>query len=377
MNILHIYKDYHPVLGGIENHIKTLAEGLATRGHRVTVLVTNTAPHSDVTWRGNLTIAKTSRLLHLASTPLSLPMPVYARCMKGVDVINLHFPYPPGDLVSLAVPGRPPLVVSYHSDIVRQQTILRAYTPLLIHTLNRATRIVAASPQYIASSPWLRPRAARCVVSPYSVDLDRFATPDEGGVAAFRSRYGDVPLLLFVGRFRYYKGLHFLLEALTLMQQRAHLLLVGTGPEEQRLNELAQSLGVAESVSFLGEVSDDDLPTCYHAATAFVLPSHLRSEAFGIVQLEAQAAGLPIVCTELGTGTSYITQHGQTGFVVPPASPAALARALDVLLANPNLARRMGQAGRGRAEREFSHTHLVERMEHIYAEACSPQNPMV
>lgn len=104
----------------------------------------------------------------------------------------------------------------------------------------------------------------------------------------------------------------------------------------------------------------------YHAADVFVLPSHLRAEAFGIVQLEAQAAGLPIVCTELGTGTSYITQHGETGFVVPPANPAALAQALNVLLANPELARHMGAAGRRRAMQEFSHQRLVERMEQVY-----------
>lgn len=378
MHILHLYKDYHPVLGGIENHVQVLAEGLATRGHQVTVLVTNTSSRGEVEHQENLTIVKAARLLHMASTPLSLHMVWHAARLTGVDVVNLHFPYPPADLAALVVPRRPPLVVTYHSDIVRQQTILRVYRYLLKSTLKRAARIVATSPAYIASSPWLQPHAERCVVSPLSVDPARFANPDPQAVAALRARHGE-PLLLFVGRLRYYKGLHFLVEALTRMKQPARVLLVGCGPEEQRLREQAHTAGVAERVHFAGEVSDEELPALYGAADVFVLPSHLRSEAFGIVQLEAQAASLPIVCTELGTGTSYITQDGITGLVVPPADPPALAQALDTLLANPEMARQMGAAGHARAEQEFSHPRMIERMEQIYQEvaATTPDAPPV
>lgn len=365
MHIVHIYKDYYPVLGGIENHIKALAEGLALRGHRVTVLVTNTSSQDAVQREGNLTIIKTARLLHLASTPLSLSMFRHAHRMADADILDLHFPYPPGDLVSLLFPKRPPLVVTYHSDIVRQQTMLKLYGPLLQQTLRRAARIVPTSPQYIQSSPWLHPHADRCTISALSVDPTRFARRDTARITALHARYGT-PLLLFVGKLRYYKGLHFLLEALPSMHRQAQLLLVGNGPEEATLRTLAQKYDVQQRVHFLGEASDEELPALYQAASVFVLPSHLRAEAFGIVQLEAQAAGLPIVCTELGTGTSYITQHGKTGFVVPPADPSALARALDVLLANPQLAHHMGQAGQQRANTEFSHTQMVQRKEQIY-----------
>jgi rhamnosyl/mannosyltransferase len=366
MHIVHIYKDYYPVLGGIENHIKALAEGLAARGHRVTVLVTNTAPHDAYEQQGNLTIIKAGRLLHTASTPLSPRMLWHARRMRDVDIAHLQFPYPPGDLAYMALPQRPPLVIYYHSDIVRQKTLLRAYRPLLRWTLDHATRIIASNPGYIASSPWLAPRADRCEVIPLSADPQRFAQADPAAVAALRARYG-APLVLFVGKLRYYKGLPFLLEALTQLRSTASLLIVGSGPEEQHIRGLVQTLGLAGRVHLLGEVDDAELPAIYHAADVFVLPSHLRAEAFGIVQIEAQAAGLPLISTELGTGTSYVNQHGQTGFVVPPANPAALARALDVLLHNPDLARRMGAAGQARALHDLSHTRMVERMEDLYS----------
>jgi rhamnosyl/mannosyltransferase len=299
----------------------------------------------------------------------------HARRLRNVDVVHLHMPFPPGDLVSLAVAGRPPLVVTYHSDIVRQQTLLRLYGPLLRHTLARAARILVTSRAYAESSPWLRRHLDRCTVVPSSIDPARFAQPGSTAPDTIRQRYraraGDselVPLILFVGRLRYYKGLHFLLEALPLLRTPAHLLLVGTGPEEPRLRELVKTMGLHARVHFLGEVSDAELPSFYHAAQVLVLPSHLRAEAYGLVQLEAQAAGLPIVCTELGTGTTSITQHGVTGFAVPPADPPALARALDALLANPALAQRMGVAGTARVWQEFSHPRMVARTMQVYRE---------
>jgi rhamnosyl/mannosyltransferase len=250
---------------------------------------------------------------------------------------------------------------------VRQRALLKVYRPLLERTLNRAARIVATSPAYIASSPLLHAQRDRCVVVPLGIDIDQFAQANAASVAALRARYG-APLLLFVGRLRYYKGLHFLLEAMPLLRADARLLVVGSGPEEERLRAQVQAAGLADRVHFAGALSDEDLTICYGAADVFVLPSHLRSEAFGIVQIEAQIAGLPIVTTELNTGTSHITLHGVTGFVVPPAQPSALARALDVLLANPALARHMGAAGRERARREFGRERMLERIEQVYAD---------
>ncbi len=371
MHILHIYKDYFPVLGGIENHLRDLAEGLAARGDDITVLVTSQSRHDEVLAQGRLRIIKAARQVHLASTPLSWQMFWRAQCVRGVDVVHLHFPYPPGDLVARLVPGAPPLVITYHSDIVRQQGVLRLYAPLLRATLARAARILPTSPAYIASSPWLQPHAERCTVVPLSIDLARFAAPDAGRVAAIRASYGGAPLLLFVGRLRYYKGVHLLVQAMPQIDPASQLLIVGVGPEYAALQQQAQAAGLAGRVHFLGEVDDATLPAVYAAADVFVLPSHLRAEAFGIVQVEAQASGLPVVCTELGTGTSFVTQHGRTGFVVPPADPAALARAVNVLLANPALARAMGAAGRRRAQAHFSHAAMLDAVQRVYAAVAS------
>ncbi|NTW02734.1 MAG: glycosyltransferase, partial [Oscillochloris sp.] len=177
------------------------------------------------------------------------------------------------------------------------------------------------------------------------------------------------PLTMFVGRLRYYKGIDQLIRALA--HAPGHALIIGADATVHRdaLKQLALAVGVAHRVDFLLVEDDNELLDYYHAADLFVLPSVERSEAFGIVQIEAQAARLPVITTELGTGTSYVTAHGQTGIVVPPADHLALARAMRIILENPALARAFGEAGRSRAHAEFSQRHMIDQIEVVYTEA--------
>lgn len=368
MHIVQIYKDYAPVIGGIENHVRDLSVGLAERGHRVTVLVTSLTERTEVDrTQAGLTIIKAARSFHLASTPLSLDLLREARRLRA-DIAHLHFPYPPGDLAYLSLPGRPPLVITYHSDIVRQQTLLRVYRPLLALTLRRATHIIATSPHYVTTSTFLRRHAAKCVVAPLGINAERFAHANPAHVAAIRARYGAESLVLFVGRLRYYKGLHLLLEAMAKVP--ATLLIAGSGPERERLAAQAAQLGIAARVHFLGDVNDDELPALYHAADVFTLPAHLRAEALGLAQIEAMASGVACVCTDLGTGTTYANRHGETGLVVAPGDAAALAAAINTLLTDAALRRRMGAAGQRRVAALFSSARMLDANEAVYREAA-------
>ena len=195
------------------------------------------------------------------------------------------------------------------------------------------------------------------------------AAEDSAGAAV---RHGDQPLLLFVGRFRYYKGLSYLLDALPQVP-RAHLILVGAGPEEQALRRQVGQLGLGERVTFAGSVSDTELPAYLAAADLYVLPACLRSEAFGLGLVEAQAAGLPAVTTELGTGTSYVNAKGETGLVTPPMDPPALAQAITTLLENEDQRQAMGQAARRRAARLFDIGRVASDVANVYREVASPE----
>jgi glycosyltransferase involved in cell wall biosynthesis len=343
---------------------------LVARGHTVTVLVTNTQRRTVIEEYNGVEVIKASRWGHWASTPLSPALVQQARALRP-DLVNLHMPYPPGDLAALAIRDVP-LVLTYHSDVVRQRRLLRIYRPLLERTLHHARRIIATSEPYIHSSPFLRRYVDKCRVVPLSVDAGRFISVPPNAVTALRNRLEIAPteqVILSVGVLRYYKGLHVLLDAMT--QLDATLVVVGIGPEAARLQALAQSYGIAQRVHFVGRVSDADLPAYYRAADVFVLPSQLRAEAFGIVLLEAMAAGLPLISTELGTGTSDVNQHGQTGFVVPPADPHALARALQVLLANADLRRYFGACGQRRVSEQYTHSQMLARTLAVYGETLA------
>ncbi|MDT8307367.1 MAG: glycosyltransferase, partial [Anaerolineae bacterium] len=198
----------------------------------------------------------------------------------------------------------------------------------------------------------------RCTVVPLSVEPAPFAAAEPLVPPA------ATPTLLFVGRHRHYKGVDDLLRAMPGLEAR--LLIGGDGPLRASWERLAQALGVAERVHFLGNVSDEELPRLYASADVFVLPANSRAEAFGKVLLEAMASGLPCVTTEVGTGTSTVVQEGVTGFVVPPRDPAALGIALQRLLANPELRAEMGAAGRARVRAEFTPQQMAARVQAVY-----------
>jgi glycosyltransferase involved in cell wall biosynthesis len=367
MRILHLYKDYSPVLGGIENHIRVLAEGQVRRGHDVTVLAANRGWRTSTLTMNGVKVVLVPRLATIASTPIS-PSLFGWLSRLDVDVMHLHFPHPPGEVAHLLVGHAAGMVLTYHSDIVRQRHLLRLYEPLLRRVLARADRILVTSPIYAESSPYLRAVQDKCTVVPIGIDVESFEDRVGRTSAHARARWGlpvDRPVAVFVGRLRYYKGLDYLLRALPLVPD-VHLLLVGGGPLWDSTRGLAADLGVAGRVVFTGDVDDRDLPVCYAAGDLFVLPSHTRAEAFGTSIVEAMAAGLPVISTEIQTGTSWVNQAGVTGLVIPPCDPAALARAVSALTADPARRNAMGRAGRARAHELFRASTMVEAVEAVY-----------
>lgn len=367
MNIVHLYKDYFPVLGGIENHLKVLAEAQAAAGHQVTVLVCNPGLKTQTEILNGVKVIKAGRLTTQASMPLSFSQPaILAR--QRPDIVHIQSPYPLGEMANWIIGRGKATVISYQSDIVKQKTILRFYGPFLRRILKAADRILINNPRYLETSPWLQPVRDKCQIVPIGINLARFEP------IVFSS---STPLrLLFVGRLRYYKGLDTLLQALARLPE-VHLTIVGIGPMQEQWQALSHKLGLNDRVVFAGEVDETQLPDYYHQADVFVLPSNARSEAYGIVLLEAMASGLPCVTTELGTGTSWIVQDGLTGLVVPPQNPTALVQAFETLQTNESLRGQMGHAGLARVRAEFSQEIMADRILQVYAEllATEPNTP--
>jgi glycosyltransferase involved in cell wall biosynthesis len=369
MKVLHVYKDYYPVVGGIERHVQLLAEGLRDRGVDVQVLVTHTTRATIRESIRGVPVTKAGRVMNISSAPISLRFyPELARLGQDADIVHLHLPYPPAELGQLVLrPGRH-FVLTYHSDIVRQKVLGFFYRPFLYQVLRRVEQITVSNPRYIETSQFLRPFASKCTVIHHGIDLQRLApTPEiQQRANEIRKQYGHQLLVLAVSQLRHYKGIDVLIEAIKSVPAQA--LIAGSGPMGDAWRQKAVEENVADKVTFMGRVSEEEKIALYHAADVLAFPSTNRAETWGITQIEAMACGLPVVCTELGTGTSYVNRDGVTGLVVPPRDAQALSAALQRLVSDPVLRKQMGEAGRQRAQNEFSQEAMIEQMLAFYQE---------
>jgi rhamnosyl/mannosyltransferase len=362
MKALHFGRFYGENFGGLERHVALLLKGLSRSAH-VDNLVANEGLSSEVLLVDRYRVFKVPSLGLFAGMALCPTMPYWARKLhyrEHYDIVHLHFPDPMSHLAAMALPKDVRLVISWHSDIVRQQNLLKLYRPLLDRIIARADAIIAATPRHFSSSTQLGcADPARLHVVPYGIDFAPFEEPS-ARVAGdkLRVRYPGRKIIFAVGRHVYYKGFEYLIRAMMTVRQDALLILGGVGPLSGSLRALAAAGGVENRVVFAGRIPDEELPAYYHAADVFCLPSIEPSEAFGLVQVEAMACGKPVVCCELGNGVSYVNQHEVTGLVVPPRDPEALAEALNRLLDDSVLRQKMGEAGHARAENEFT----LERM---------------
>jgi len=361
LKVLQVGKFYPPHMGGIETHLQVLSEQL--RNHLdLRVIVANDGRRTQEDLVANVPVRRLATAATLFSTPLCPGMAAQIRSAQ-CDIVHIHLPNPTAVLAYLASGHRGPLVTTYHSDTVRQRVLGALFEPCLQAALRRSSAIIVTSPNYLRTSVALREHTGRCHVTPYGIDLTQFERCDPSAAARVREQYGD-RLVVSVGRLVYYKGFEYLIRA--MQQVNGKLLIIGDGPLRDPLQRLAAELGVQEKVIFAGEIQNAQVIPYYHAAQVFALASVARSEAFGIVQIEAMAAGLPVVNTDLDSGVPFVSLNGQTGLTVPPEDSGAMAAALNQLLDHPDLRHSFGQAGRRRAREEFASEIMTSRTLRIY-----------
>lgn len=360
MRVLHVGKYYAPQRGGIERYTQALAQWSVAHGDEVAVLVHQPPGH----WRraqetlDGVDVRRAGCLAELVYTPLSPAFPLeLARALREFkpDLLHLHAPNP-SCFAALASPAarRLPWIVHWHADVSPQapdwrlRSAYRLYRPFEQAMLARAHSIIATSQAYLDASLALAAWRAKTVVIALGIDEASPALPE---LAHWPRR--DGLRLLAVGRLSHYKGFGVLIDALAQLAD-ASLLLVGSGECERELRERARLRGVDDRIAFAGTLDDAALASAYAGADVFVLPSLDRSEAFGLVLLEAMRAGLPVVVSDIaGSGVGEVVVDQDTGFQFPPGDAEALARALE-RLRDAGLRRRLGAAGRARWEARFT-----------------------
>ncbi len=362
MKILQLNKFYPPHYGGIETVVQDIAQGLNRTGRfEVDALVCSKTPNNQSVVVDGVRVFQAGSWGTVLSTPLSISFFFWFKKLAGnYDLILIHHPFPLG-LVAYALFGRgKPVMIWYHSDIIRQRWSKWLIIPFLRIVLRRAKKIFVSSPAIKTNSPFLRPHADKCMVLPFGVKLpETTSAVDRDKSAEIRQKFGT-PLMLSVGRLVYYKGFSHLIEAMRSVE--GHALIIGAGVLAGDLTGLISRLGLERRVSIIPPVAD--LAPYYRAADLFVFPSVATSETFGIVQLEAMAHGLPVVNTDLRSGAASVSLNRQTGITVPAKDSPALAAAIISLLADPHNRHRLGVAARQRVEQEFSYDLFIQRLQH-------------
>ncbi|AMP01147.1 glycosyl transferases group 1 family protein [Collimonas arenae] len=364
MRVLHFYKTYQSEsYGGIEQTIYQLCKCSPVSGIESEVLTLSESPDpAELLYEGHK-VHRVKLDLQIASTGFSFSaLKRFAQLVADADVVHYHFPWPFMDLAHFVTRMNKPSVVTYHSDIVRYKTLLQVYKPLMHRFLSSVDAIVATSPNYLQTSSVLAGYKDKTQVIPIGLDKNNYAAPSAAKMQEWKERIGD-RFFLFVGAIRYYKGLHILLDA--ARGTNYPIVIVGAGPIEQELRQRVREQGL-NNVIFLGIVDDEDKVALLQLCYALVFPSHLRSEAFGISLLEGAMYGKPMISSEIGTGTSYINNHGETGLVVPPSDSDAFRAAMRQLWDDPVLAATMGTRAHARYQKLFTARVMGESYARLY-----------
>ncbi len=362
--IVHLGKYYPPHLGGIETHVQDLVAGMSG-SEDVKAIVAGDSIRRQIDHQDGAVIVRVPTFGSVASMPVT-PTLTWELMRAKPALVHVQVPNP-GAAFAITMAGyRGPLVITHQSDTLGRKFLKKLVDPFVNEMMRRADRIITTSKRYLVSSDELAPFLSKCHVIPmginYEEDPENIRAESEKVIQEFGPR-----LVLAVGRLVDYKGFIYLVEAMRWVD--ATLLLVGTGPLIAELKDAAQRFGVNEKIKFLGKV--ESLQKYYKASSIFVLPSISRAEAFGLVQLEAMASGLPVVNTDLDSGVPEISLDGITGVTVPPRDADSLARALNRLLDDDDLRKTMGAAGKLRAHREFAPQLMIDRTKALYEEVLA------
>lgn len=384
LRVLQLGKQYYPHIGGIEITMQQIAEGLQGEVDSFVLAAQERGPaRRDVIHHVPVYYAKSWGII--ASMPISWDLIGYLRRHRDdYDIIQLHMPFPLGDLACLLSGFKGKLVLYWHSDIVRQKKAMLFYRPLLQWTLRRADVIAIATQGNIDGSPYVKPFEKKCVKVPFGLrkeweeKSDRYwAEREQREELLFEKVNRKAALkLLFIGRLVYYKGCEVLMEAMEWLDKShqlegVELCLVGAGVLEKELKERVQRAGLEGHITFAGQVSDEVLEEKIRGCDAFIFPSVANSEAFGLVQLETMAFGKPVINTSLPTGVPWVSIAGKTGLTVPPNDAKALGKAILWMKEHPTEREEMGKQARQRVKKAFNQKKFLKKMLWLYQKLCA------
>jgi len=363
VKILHLGKLCPPNEGGIEVFSYDLLEYLNSKGIKADLLCfgSKTAKSS---YKG-FDYFECKMNIKLNSAPLSYDfIKIFKRIEREYDIIHIHSPNPLAEFLSLFTDKK--IIIHWHSDIVKQKISYRFYKPIQQKVLKKAHKIICTSPQYLETSKQLRDFKENAVIIPLGLNPSRLKASNEKVTKSLKAKIGNKKIVLSIGRLIYYKGFEYLIKAGKYIKDDVAIVIVGGGPLYENLKDMVKALNLENKVYLLGRV--DKISSYIKESDLFCLPSVERTEAFGLVLVEALYFGKPLITTNVeGSGMNYVNQDGITGLVVPPRNPKALADAINKILSDNNLYERFSKNARERFK-EFDISSIGDKIVSLYEE---------
>lgn len=357
---------FYPIKGGVEKVAYDLMTGLSTNEIHCDMLCATVAgkgktirlnPYAQLMECHSWGKAAATMIAPSMITTLRKVCPSY-------DIVHVHHPDPMAAL-ALALSGyKGKVVLHWHSDIQKQKYLLRLYRPLQDWLLRRADLIVGTSPVYLDESPFLKKVQQKTVCMPIGVPP---ILPEPEAVDKLRKQYGEKKIVFSLGRLVAYKGFTHLVEAARFLKDDYVILIGGTGALKQALSQQIKRLGLENKVVLLGRIPENELPTYFGACKVFCLPSVQKTEAFGIVQIEAMSCGKPVVATRIPqSGVPWVNKHGVSGLNVMPGNAGELARAIQDIADNESVYDKYSMAAKNRYWDIFTNEHMIDKCKRIY-----------
>lgn len=369
MRILHLSKYYSPYIGGVENICKYLVEG--TESHETAVVCFNEACKDTVDEVNGHKVYRVATWINVARQALSLSyFWVLRKAIKEFkpDVIQFHWanPFPAAVLLTM-IPKNVKLIIHWHMDIIKQKRIYPFIKPIETALLKRADMVCVTSPQYRDGSLPLQPFKDKVRIVQNAMDENNFILRDgdKEKIEAVKTKYGNKPIVFFIGRHILYKGLPHLINAERFVKSDCVFVIAGKGPLTEELKAQCHS----DRIHFVGRLSDEELKLYHYAASVFVFPSITKNEAFGVALAEAMYCGTPAVTfTISGSGVNWVSLNGETGIEVPNGDDEAYAKAIDTILNDKKLYQRFVANAQKRVKEFFTLPKMIEKMEACYEE---------
>lgn len=361
MKILQLGK-FYPIRGGVEKVMRDLTEGISSRGIHCDMLCATMEEPGVINLNDFGRIICVKACTKKAATMIAPAMVSYLRKhKKEYDIIHVHHPDPMAALALMLSGYKGRVVLHWHSDIVSQKLLFVFYRPLQNWLLRRCDTIIGTSPVYLESSPYLASYQDKCTAVPIGITP---LNPDPDKIQKLKSRYPDKTIALCVGRLVPYKGMEYLIDAAALLPERFHIVIGGSGPLYVHFCEKIDEMGLGDRVSLLGYVSDSDIAAWFGACDLFVLPSVMKTEAFGIVQIEAMSIGKPVVATKIpGSGVSWVNKEGVSGKNAVPGDAKALA---DAILSVTEHQEQFGKGAQELFKERYQISAMIDKTLQIY-----------